>query len=138
MSDTQAATGPRTGRPRPLSPHLQVYRLPLPAIASITHRITGVGLTVGTLVLAWWLIAAAAGADAFAAVEGFLGSPVGWLLMAGWVWALWYHTLNGVRHLVWDTGRGLELGPVYKGGYVVWGGSVGLTLATLAVASGVI
>lgn len=133
MTDTPA-TAPRA-RPRPLSPHLQVYRLPLPAISSITHRITGVGLTVGTLVFAWWLIAAASGPDAFARVQSFLGSPLGWLLMAGWVWALWYHTLNGIRHLAWDAGKGLELDAVYKGGYVVWGASVGLTIATLVAAA---
>lgn len=129
MSDTQTAK-----RQRPLSPHLQVYRLPLPAIASITHRITGVGLTVGTLVLAWWLIAAAAGPDAYETVSAFLGSPIGWLLLAGWVWALWYHTLNGVRHLFWDAGKGLELQAVYQGGYVVWGGSVALTIVTIIAA----
>lgn len=134
MSDTQAANGPKAP-PRPLSPHLQVYRLPLPAVSSITHRITGVGLTVGTLLMAWWLIAAAAGPAAYAKAAAFIGSPIGWLLMAGWVWALWYHTLNGVRHLMWDAGRGLELAPVYRGGYIVWGASVGLTVATLAVAA---
>ncbi|WP_114394991.1 succinate dehydrogenase, cytochrome b556 subunit [Oleisolibacter albus] len=130
MTDTPAATTPRTGRQRPLSPHLQVYRLPLPAISSITHRITGIGLTVGTLVLAWWLIAAASGPDAFATVQGFLGSVIGQLLLLGWTWALWYHTLNGIRHLVWDTGKGLELGAAYRGGYISYGGSVALTILT--------
>jgi len=121
-------------RQRPLSPHLQVYRLPLPAISSITHRITGIGLTVGTLLLAWWLIAAGTGPDAFARVEGFVGSPLGWLLMIGWVWALWYHTLNGIRHLVWDAGYGLELQSAYRGGFIVYGGSVALTVVTIVAA----
>lgn len=129
MSDTTAAK-----RQRPLSPHLQVYRLPLPAISSITHRITGVGLTVGTLVLAWWLIAAAAGEGAYATVSGLLASPLGWLLMAGWVWALWYHTLNGIRHVIWDAGKGVELNAVYQSGYLIWGGSVALTVLTLIAA----
>lgn len=133
MTDAPAPT-PANRRQRPLSPHLQVYRLPLPAISSITFRITGVGLTVGTLLFAWWIIAAATGPEAFATVQGFLGSPIGLLLLLGFTWATWYHTLNGVRHLVWDAGYGLELGPVYKGGFLVWGGSVGLTILTFVAA----
>lgn len=129
MTDTKTAT-----RQRPLSPHLQVYRLPLPAISSITHRVTGVGLTVGTLVLAWWLIAAASGPAAYDTVAGFLGSPIGWLLLIGWVWALWYHTLNGIRHLVWDAGKGLELDAAYRGGFMVYGGSIALTIVTIIAA----
>jgi len=126
MTDTTTAK-----RQRPLSPHLQVYRLPLPALSSITHRITGVGLTVGTLLLAWWLIAAGTGPEAFATVQAFIGSPIGWLLMAGWVWALWYHTLNGIRHLVWDSGKALELQQAYTGGYLVYGWSAALTVITI-------
>ncbi|ACJ01281.1 succinate dehydrogenase, cytochrome b556 subunit [Rhodospirillum centenum] len=134
MTEQSAATTPTSGRPRPLSPHLQVYRLPLPAIASITHRVTGVGLAAGTLLLAWWLIAAATGPEAFATVQAVAGSPLGLLCLLGWVWAFWYHAMNGVRHLLWDAGYGLELGPVYRGGYLVWGGSIGLTVATAIVA----
>lgn len=133
MTDTQAA--PTAQRPnRPLSPHLQVYRLPLPAIASITHRITGAGLTAGTLLFAWWLVAAATGAAAFDTVQGVLGSPIGLLILFGFTWATWYHTLNGIRHLVWDAGGALELGAVYRGGFLVWGGSVGLTIVTFIAA----
>jgi succinate dehydrogenase / fumarate reductase, cytochrome b subunit len=132
MTETPAGTA--RGRQRPLSPHLQVYRLPMPAIASITHRITGVGLTLGTLMLTCWLLAATTGAEAFDRVQGFLGSPFGWLLMAGWTWALWYHGLNGIRHLVWDTGRGLDLADVTRGGYIIFGASILLTLVTLGVA----
>ncbi|HYE49545.1 MAG TPA: succinate dehydrogenase, cytochrome b556 subunit [Azospirillaceae bacterium] len=125
MTDT-----PAPHRQRPLSPHLQVYRLPMPALTSITHRVTGVGLTAGTLLWAWWIIAAAAGPEAFETAQGFIGSPLGLLLMFGWSWALWYHLLNGIRHLVWDAGRALELGEAYRGGYMVIGGSIGLTLVT--------
>jgi len=128
MTDTPAAK-----RQRPLSPHLQVYRLPLPAIASITHRITGVGLTAGTLLWAWWLISIAAGPEAFAQAQGVIGSPIGLILMFGWSWALFYHSLNGIRHLIWDAGYGLELGRVYRGGFLVYGGSIGLTLVAWAV-----
>ena len=125
MTDTPAAA-----RQRPLSPHLQVYRLPLPPLTSITHRITGIGLTAGTLLWAWWIISAAAGPDAFEAAQGFIGSWFGMILMFGWTWALWYHLLNGVRHLMWDAGRGLDLGTTYRTGYLVIGGSIGLTVIT--------
>ena len=98
-----------TAENRPLSPHLQVYRLPLVAMLSIFHRITGVALAVGLLLLVWWLVAAAAGGDAFATVQGFIGSWIGQLLLFGWSFALFYHLCNGIRHLFWDVGRGYEL-----------------------------
>lgn len=93
---------------RPLSPHLQVYRWPLSMMLSITHRATGVGLSVGALVLAWWLIAAAVSDAAFATVQDFLGTWFGVLLLLGWSAALVFHLCTGLRHLVWDTGRGYE------------------------------
>lgn len=102
-----------TTRNRPLSPHLQIYRLPLLAIMSITHRITGVGLVVGLFALACWLGAAASGPAAFAKYQGFLGSPIGLLLLFGWTVALFFHLGHGVRHLLWDTGRGFEIPQAY-------------------------
>src|SRR5690348_1553588 len=99
-------TGTPTSRPRPLSPHLQIWRPTLTMTMSIVHRITGMGLYFGTLLVAWWLIAASSGANAYAAVEGFYGSIFGKLILFGYTWALIHHMLGGIRHLIWDTGRG--------------------------------
>ena len=93
---------------RPLSPHLQIYRLPLAAILSITHRITGIGLAVGVLLLTWWVTAAAIGPGPYAQATDFIGSAIGQLLMLGFSLALFFHLCNGVRHLVWDAGKGFE------------------------------
>jgi succinate dehydrogenase / fumarate reductase cytochrome b subunit len=121
-----------------LSPHLQIYRPQITSMLSITHRITGIGLTVGTLVLAWWVIAAGTGADAFATVEGFLGSALGRLLLFGWTIAFYYHLLNGIRHLIWDTVTGLELPAVYRSGWTVIIATVVLTLATWVAGYGLV
>jgi succinate dehydrogenase / fumarate reductase cytochrome b subunit len=91
---------------RPLSPHLQIYRPMLTMMMSIVHRITGAGLYVGTLLVAWWLIAASSGPDAYSGIEWFLSTFVGRLVLFGYTWALIHHMLGGVRHLIWDTGRG--------------------------------
>jgi succinate dehydrogenase / fumarate reductase cytochrome b subunit len=104
---------------RPLSPHLQIYRWQYTSVLSILHRITGVALAVGTLLLVYWLIAAAAGPDAFAAAQGFIGSTLGRLLLFGWTVALFYHLANGIRHLLWDAGRGFELRTAYVSGWAV-------------------
>src|ERR1700676_3004678 len=100
MAETKAPVG------RPLSPHLLIYRWPLPMMMSIAHRITGVGLYFGTLPVAWWLIAAAAGPNTYATVAAFMGSILGRLILFGYTWALLHHMLGGIRHLIWDTGRG--------------------------------
>ena len=113
---------------RPLSPHLQIYRRQLTSVLSILHRITGVALAAGTLLLVYWLIATAAGPDSFATAQGFIGSVVGRLLLLGWTWALFYHLCNGIRHLFWDAGRGFELQTAYASGWAVVGASVALTL----------
>ena len=94
---------------RPLSPHLQVYRWQVQMVSSITHRVTGVALSVGSLIVVWGLIALAAGEAAFAPFRGFIGSPVGVILMIGWSWALFYHLCNGIRHLVQDAGAGYQI-----------------------------
>jgi len=119
-----------TTRNRPLSPHLQIYRLPLLAIMSITHRITGVGLVVGLFALACWLGAAASGAEAFAKYHAFLGSPIGLLLLFGWTVALFFHLGHGVRHLLWDTGWGFEIPQAYASAKVALIVTVVLTLLT--------
>ncbi|CAO3448614.1 succinate dehydrogenase, cytochrome b556 subunit [Azospirillum largimobile] len=121
------------GSGRPLSPHLQVYKLPLTAVMSITHRITGVGLAVGTLLLVWWLVAAAAGPAAFARAQGFIGSFFGLLLMFGWSAALYYHLCNGIRHLVWDAGKAIELTDADRNNKVVLGATAVLTVLTWIV-----
>ncbi|WP_181700582.1 succinate dehydrogenase, cytochrome b556 subunit [Chthonobacter albigriseus] len=91
---------------RPLSPHLQVFRPLLTMVMSILHRITGAALYFGTLLLAWWLVAAASGPEAYATVAGFFDSIFGRLILFGYTWALVHHTLGGIRHFIWDTGHG--------------------------------
>ena len=97
---------------RPLSPHLQIYRPTLTMTLSIVHRATGIALYFGTVLLAWWLLAAASGPNGYAKFEWFAGSIIGRLILFGYTWALIHHTLGGIRHLLWDTGRGF--GPVER------------------------
>lgn len=94
---------------RPLSPHLQIYRLPITAIVSILTRITGNGLIVGVVLVVWWLLAAATGPGYFALADGVLRSWLGDLVLAASAWALWYHLLAGLRHMWFDAGHGLDL-----------------------------
>src|SRR5450631_2014139 len=93
---------------RPLSPHLMIYRWPLPMAMSIAHRVTGTGLYFGTLLVAWWLIAAAAGPNPYSNVAAFMSSFFGRLILFGYTWALLHHMLGGIRHLIWDLGLGFE------------------------------
>ena len=93
---------------RPLSPHIQVYRWPMPMIMSIAHRITGVGLYFGTLLIVWWLIAAGSGPNAYTKMGAFISSAFGRLILFGYTWALIHHMLGGIRHLIWDAGYGFE------------------------------
>lgn len=104
---------------RPLSPHLQIYRWQWTMLYSILHRATGVALSAGTLLLAWWLLALASGPDAFAVANGFVGSILGMLMLFGWTWALMYHLGNGLRHLVWDAGYGFDLDVAQKSGHAM-------------------
>ncbi len=91
---------------RPLSPHLSIYKPTLTMTMSIVHRITGVGLYFGTLLVAWWLLAAASSPNAYAGVSAFMGSWFGRLILFGYTWALIHHMLGGIRHFIWDAGRG--------------------------------
>lgn len=100
--------GMRARRARPLSPHLQIYRPMLTMMMSIAHRITGVALYAGTLLLAWFLIAAASGGPAFATAAGVLDSLIGRLVLFGFTWALYHHLLGGIRHFIWDAGYGMD------------------------------
>ena len=96
----------RTQIERPLSPHVQIYRFMLTYVMSGFHRVTGVVLYFGILLLAWWLVAAASGPNAYAAVQWFMGTIIGRLMLLGFTWALLHHALGGVRHLIWDLGHG--------------------------------
>ena len=113
---------------RPLSPHLSVYRPPINMVMSILHRITGAALYFGTLLLAAWLIAAAGGEAQFALVNAFFAHPSGKLVLFGYSWALLHHMLGGLRHFVWDTGRGFSIGQVNALSWFTIIGSVVLTL----------
>lgn len=116
---------------RPLSPHLTIYRPQLNSITSIFVRITGNGLIVGAILVVWWLMAAASGAAYFNVIDGLITSVLGDIVMALSVLALWYHALGGVRHLIWDTGRGLDLKSADQLGWAMIIGSVVLTALTL-------
>lgn len=129
---SQGSHPSQSQRGRPLSPHLQVYRPQLTSVMSITHRATGIALSVGTVMLVWWLVAAAAGPGPFAAAQWFLGSWLGVILLLGWTWSLFYHLCAGIRHLVWDSVHGLELPEVYRGGWIVVGASAVLTILAWA------
>ena len=107
------------GANRPLSPHLQVYRWEITMTMSILHRASGIALSVGSIVLAWWLTAAAVGGEYYTWVADILGSPVGLVFLAGWSLAFFYHLGNGIRHLLWDAGIGFEIPAVYKTGWTV-------------------
>ena len=115
---------------RPISPHLQVYRPQLTSVLSILHRITGVALAVGTILLVYWLIAAASGPVAFASAEALIGSWIGRILLFGWTFALYFHLTNGIRHLFWDAGFGFELKTVYASGWTVVALAAVLTLVS--------
>ena len=118
---------------RPLSPHLTIYRPQLTSVTSILTRITGNALAVGALLVVWWLLAAATSARHFAFADGVLTSFVGDLVMLGSLWALWYHTLAGVRHLIWDSGAMLEIKAAERLGWAVVIGSFLLTAVTAAL-----
>jgi len=113
---------------RPLSPHLQVYRPQITSTLSILHRLTGIALAVGTLLLTYWLVAAASGPEAFATAQGLIGSFIGRLLLFGWSFALFYHLCNGIRHLFWDAGYGFEIETAQRSGLAAVAGAVVLTV----------
>ena len=113
----------------PLSPFLQ-YRPQLTSVLSFTHRITGVLLCAGAVLLSLWLVAIAAGAETYAAISGHIAAWYGRFVIFGFVFSLYYHLCNGIRHLFWDMGLGLEITTAYRSGYAVVAATVLLTAAT--------
>lgn len=105
---------------RPLSPFLTIFRWPVTMATSIVHRMTGVALAAGTLIVAWWLISAASGPDAYETFTNVAMTPIGQIVLFGFVWSLAYHLVNGIRHLAWDIGYGFEVPMANKTGILVF------------------
>jgi succinate dehydrogenase / fumarate reductase cytochrome b subunit len=124
------AENPRTARP--LSPFVTIYRWQVTMAASITHRVTGVALAAGTVLLAWWLIAAASGPESYALFQKAAANPVGWVVLFGFVWSLLFHFLNGIRHLAWDLGYGFAVPTANRTGVLVYALSVLLAIGIFA------
>jgi succinate dehydrogenase / fumarate reductase cytochrome b subunit len=116
---------------RPLSPHLQIYRVQMTSVSSILTRITGIGVIVAVMLAVWWLLAAATSDRYFALANGVVTSWFGDLVFTGSLWAIWYHFLAGLRHLYFDSGRGLEVATAEKLGWACVIGSVVLTVITI-------
>jgi succinate dehydrogenase / fumarate reductase cytochrome b subunit len=119
---------------RPLSPHLQIYRPMLTMMMSIAHRLTGAALYFGSLLMVWWLTAAATGPEYFAFVQGIFASWPGQLLLFGFSWALVHHLIGGIRHLIWDTGRGFDLATIERMAQFNLAGSITITIVLWIVA----
>jgi len=120
-------------RPRPTSPHLEIYRWQIGNSLSIVHRLTGVALAVGLVALSYWLVSLAGGERSYAAAASVFAGPVGRAALMGWTFAFLYHLLNGVRHLFWDLGMGFERTQRHASGWLVVLGAVGLTLVVWAL-----
>ena len=123
MADTQPVS-------RPLSPHLQIYRRTMTMMMSIAHRISGAALYLGTLILAWWLLSVAAGPEAYSLFESFISTWIGRLMLFVFTWALMHHMLGGIRHFIWDMGKGFSLGVANA---MAWGTLVGGFVLTIFV-----
>jgi len=122
---------------RPLSPHLSIYRPLWTMILSITHRITGVGMALGIAMVTWWFLALAINEEYFDVANAVMTSVVGSFILIASLWALSFHFCNGIRHLFWDTGKGLDLETAYRSGLAVIAGSVVLTVIGVLVVAGV-
>jgi succinate dehydrogenase / fumarate reductase cytochrome b subunit len=121
-------------RPRPLSPFTTIYHWPVTMATSITHRVTGIGLAAGTVLLAWWLIATASGPASFNQFIELASTPLGQVILFGFTWALSYHLLNGVRHLAWDLGYGFGKASARNASVLVIAGSIVLAAGFFALA----
>ena len=122
---------------RPLSPHLQVYKLPLTALLSITHRGTGVLLSLGAIFLSCWLLSIAMGPESYAEIQKYVTCWVGKLALVAFVFSLYFHLANGIRHLFWDIGIGLTKEATHMTSFIVIAASILLTAITWAAASGI-
>ena len=120
--------------PRPLSPHLHIYKPQITSVLSITHRISGAFLCLSTFALVWWLSALAQGPESYQTVRACLGSIPGQLFLLACTVSFFYHWCNGIRHLFWDAGKGLELKTAYLSGYGVLAGTGVLTVTTWIIA----
>ncbi len=120
---------------RPLSPHLSIYRWPITMALSILHRATGIAMSVGFIVLAAWLFDIASGPETYAVFLKYMDTLIGKLLLIGWSFAFFYHLSNGVRHLYWDTGRGLEKEQATRSAWLVLAAAIVLTAVFWWVAS---
>jgi len=120
-------------RPRPLSPHLLIYKVTITMVMSILHRITGFGLYVGVLLLAWFLIAASTDAAAFGWFSAFIQSIIGRLALFGFTWALFNHMLGGIRHFIWDAGYGMDAPTRDQLAWATAIGGLALTLIVWAI-----
>ena len=118
---------------RPLSPHLDIYQYQITWTVSIMHRITGVAMTLGLILIVAWLIAAAFSPELFSLIDGVLRSWIGMIIIFGSLWAFWFHFLNGIRHLFWDLGYGFNLSTVWRSGWVVVLGSIILTIFSFLI-----
>ncbi len=121
---------------RPLSPHLSVYKLELPMVLSGLHRITGLALAGGSILLVVWIVCAAHSAEAYAGMSRFLGSFIGQFVLFGWAFSLIFHTVSGVRHLIWDTGKLLEVEQIKRSSVIVLALSIALTLVAWFLGGG--
>ena len=127
---------PMTMNERPLSPHLQIYKVELPMMLSGLHRITGIALSVGSLLLIAWIESAVYSAAAFAALNHFLGSIIGQLMLFGWTFSLIYHSVSGIRHLLWDTGRLLDVAQIHSSSKIVVAVTIVLTVLAWLLGGG--
>ena len=124
-----------TNHDRPLSPHLSIYRWPITMATSILHRATGIAMAVGFIVLVGWLFDAASGPEVYGQFMAVMDSTIGLILLVGWSFAFFYHLANGIRHLVWDTGRGFEKSQATASAWFVIVAAVVLTAVFWWVAS---
>lgn len=123
-----------SAKPRPLSPHLSVYKFRITSTLSILHRMTGVVMSIGAIALVWWLFAVASGPDAYATFASVAGSIIGRIAIAGWLFTFFYHLCNGIRHLFWDVGKGFEIEQARASGWTVVAVSGLATIAAWVVA----
>lgn len=121
---------------RPLSPHLQVYKVELPMLLSGLHRITGIALSIGSILLVAWILSAVYSDTAFASLNKFFGGYIGQFVLFGWTFSLIYHSVSGIRHLVWDTGRLLEVKEILSSSKIVVAVTAVLTLLAWILAGG--